>query len=358
MNPNKRSPWWKRCVRWTGIGIVWLVIAALSAWAVLALYFDLSPARLHILIPLLYVLAIVILGYFAKRPLRIVGLCVPGFLTVLICWLSLKPSNNRNWQPDDAETPWAEISGDQVTIHNFRDCTYKTESDYRCEWRRKTVSLAQIRGLDLFVTYWGSPWIAHPILSFQFGDDEHVAASIETRDEANEGYSAIRGFFRQYELLYIFSDERDLVRLRTNYRKGEEVYLFHTTAGPEWSRQLFLQYLRKANELHENPQWYNAMTDNCTTNIFTQMAATGQLPAGSSLHDWWILLNGRGPEILYRHGNLAGELPFPELMDRAHINPVARESGNSPDFSRKIRVNRPGFATGDGTTGDARAPAK
>ncbi len=315
----------------------------MSLWAITALYFDLSPARLRFLIPFLYLLALVMLAYFVKRPTRIMTACAAGFFVVLICWLSLKPSNNRTWQADDAEAPWAEISGDQVTIHSFRDCTYGSEFTYFCKWRTKTVSLAQLRGLDLFVTYWGSPWIAHPILSFQFGDNDYVAASIETRDEANEGYSAIRGFFRQYELIYIFSDERDLVRLRTNYRSGEDVYIFHTTAGPEWARQLFLEYLHQANDLHEHPQWDNAVTDNCTTNIFTQMAATGTLPAGSSLHDWWILLNGRGPEILYRHGNIAGDLPFAELMKRAYINPVARGLGDSPDFSRKIRLNRPGF---------------
>jgi hypothetical protein len=355
MKLESTSPWWGR---WGGrilAGLAWLAIGCETIWAVLALYFDLSPARLHILMPLLYVLAIVVLGYFAKRLSRIMAICAFGFLAVLVCWLSLKPSNNRIWRPDDAKTPWAEISGDRITIHNFRDCRYKTETDYTCEWLSKTVSLTQLRGLDLFVTYWGSPWIAHPILSFQFGDDDHVAASIETRDEANEGYSAIRGFFRQYELIYIFSDERDLVRLRTNYRSGEDVYLFHTTAGPEWSRQLFLEYLRRANELREDPQWYNAMTDNCTTNIFTQMAATGRLPEGSSLHDWWILLNGRGPEILYRHGNIAGDLPFADLMKRAYINPVAREMIDASEYSKRIRENRPGFEFLEKPTGNVRA---
>lgn len=246
--------------------------------------------------------------------------------------------------PGSLTTPrLPEIVGDRITIHNFRNCNYRTESDYTCEWLTKTVFLSELRGIDLFVTYWGSPWIAHPIVSFQFGDDEYVATSIETRNQVGKGYSAIRGFFRQYELLYVIADERDLVRLRSNYRSGEDVYLFHTTAGPAWSRLLFLQYLRQANSLHEHPKWYNAATDNCTTNIFTQMAATGQLPQGTSLHEWWILLNGKGAEMFYRHGNLAGNLPYPELKKRAHINPVARTINEAPDFSRRIRLNRPGF---------------
>jgi hypothetical protein len=333
----------KHGFRWLGLGLVWLLLAVITLWAAAALYFDLSLSRLPLLTPILYLLVIAALAYVAKTHVLKMAVFLAGFVIVLLCWLSLKPTNDRPWQPNDSQTPWAEIDGDRVTIHNFRNCNYRTELDYTCEWLTKTVYLSQLRGLDVFITYWGSPWIAHPIVSFQFGEDDHVAASIETRDQVGQGYSAIRGFFRQYELLYVFADERDLVRLRTNYRTGEEVYLFHATAGPAWSRQLFLQYLQEANKLREHPKWYNAATDNCTTNIFTQMAATGHLPAGSSLHDWWILLNGRGTEILYRNGNFAGNLPFDELMQRAHINPVAHTVNDAPDFSRRIRLNRPGF---------------
>ena len=323
--------------------LVWLLLAGMTVWAAAALYFDLSFARVPVLMPALYLLAVFILGWFIKRRILRMTVGAAGFLIVLMCWLSLKPSNDRPWQPNDSETPWAEIDGDRVTIHNFRNCDYRSETDYTCHWLTKTVLLSQIRGIDLFVTYWGSPWIAHPIVSFQFGDGDHVATSIETRNQVGRDYSAIRGFFRQYELLYVLADERDLVRLRSNYRQGEDVYLFRTTAGPEWSRKLFLEYLRQANQLRDHPKWYNAATDNCTTNIFTQMAATGRLPAGSALYDWWILLNGRGPEILYRYGNFAGDMPYPELMKHAYINPVAHTVNDDPDFSRRIRIGRPGF---------------
>lgn len=344
MNDINRPSWALRSLRWLGICLAWLVLIIITLWTTAALYFDLSFQRVPWLVPVLYLAALAVTAYLTKACLRRMAMaCIAGFVVILICWLSLKPSNNRPWQADDSQTPWAEIDGDKVTIHNFRNCNYRTELDYTCEWLTKTVYLSQLRGVDLFVTYWGSPWIAHPIVSFQFGDNDHVAASIETRDQIGQGYSAVRGFFRQYALLYVLADERDLVRLRTNYRKDEEVYLFRTTAGPAWSRLLFQQYLNRANDLREHPHWYNAATDNCTTNIYTQMAATGELPAGSSLHDWWILLNGRAAEFLYRHGNFVGDMPFPELMERAHINPVAHTVNDSPDFSRIIRLNRPGF---------------
>jgi hypothetical protein len=270
-------------------------------------------------------------------------ICVLGFVALLLWWLQLKPTNNRPWQADLAETPWGEVDGDKITLHNFRACDYRTESDYTCRWLTKTVDLAQLRGLDLAITYWGSEYIAHPILSFQFGDKDFVAVSIETRKEKGEGYSSILGFFRQYELAYVFAGERDLIRLRTNYRKGEEVYLFHTDAGTQWARELFLDYVKRANELHQKPQWYNALTRNCTTVIFASMADIGRLPAGTSLHNWRTILNGRGDEMLYKGGNLAGNLPFPELKESAHINEAARQADQDPDFSLRIREGRPGF---------------
>jgi hypothetical protein len=343
MNSGPSQPFWRRAIRFLAIAAAWIILAILTLWATAALYFDLSFPRFQLLSPVLYLLLLAVAIWAARRRALRMVVCFAGFLVVLLCWLQLKPPVDRPWELNDAHTPWAEINGDEVTIHNFRDCNYRTETDYACEWLTKTVSLAQLRGIDLFVTYWGSPWIAHPIVSFQFGDDDHVAASIEARYEIGKGYSAIRGFFRQYELLYVFSPESDLVRLRTNYRKDEDVYLFRTTAGPDWSRRLFLEYIRRADQLHAHPQWYNALTDNCTTNIFTQMEAAGGLPAGSSLDDWWIIVNGRGPEMLYRAGNFVGNLPFPELMKRALINPVARTVTDASDFSRRIRLDRYGF---------------
>ena len=290
-----------------------------------------------------FALVVIFLVSRVSGHLRRFLICAGCFAVVLLWWLNLKPSNNRNWEPDLAQTPWAEIADDKVTLHNFRFCDYRAEFDYTCQWLTKSLDLSQLRGVDLALTYWGSPYIAHPILSFQFGNDEYVAASIETRKEAGEGYSSVLGFFRQYELVYVFADERDLIRLRTNYRKGEEVYLFHTAASPQWARTLFLEYLARANQLHAHPEWYNALTRNCTTVIFRSMADIGRLPPGTTLHNWQILLNGRSDEMLYNGGNLAGGLPFPELKESAHINDAARQADDDPDFSQRIRVGRPGF---------------
>jgi hypothetical protein len=132
-----------------------------------------------------------------------IGACFTGFCIVLICWLSLKPSNDRDWQSNLSHTPWVEVTGDRVTIHNFRRCYYHEEAEFTCEWLTKEVFLSQVRGVDFFVDYWGSPWVAHPIISFQFGDNDYVAASIEARYQVGPGlfghslfFSAIHGHLR------------------------------------------------------------------------------------------------------------------------------------------------------------------
>ena len=165
--------------------------------------------------------------------------------------------------------------------------------------------------------------------------------SIETRDVMGQSYSAIRGFFRQYALTYIATDERDVIRLRTDYRKDEEVYLFRTTVKPEMARKIFLDYLERANELHRQPEWYNAITNNCTTNI---VVSADQARKTRMRMDYRILLNGKMDEMMYEHGSLVtGGLTLPELKAQAHINPAARAAGDSPDFSSIIREGRVGF---------------
>ena len=330
---------WRLC----SVVLLWFLLICLNVWAVAALYFDFSPAGYEVLCPAAYLAVLAVsLAVIQRRILR-VGISLAGFLVVLACWLSLKPSNEGAWLANDSQTPWAEVTGNRITLHNFRHCFYRKESDFTCEWLTKSVSLSEIRAVDLFVDYWGSPWIAHPIVSFQFGDSDYVAISIEARYQTGQGFSPIRSFFRQFTIIYVFASERDLIRLRTNYRSGEKVYLFHMKASPEWARSLFLEYLYQANWLRDHPRWFNAVTNNCTTSIFANMAATGRMPAGSSRYSWWIVVNGRAPEMLYRGGNFAGDLPFAELKERAYINPVANTLNDAPDFSERIRVNRPGF---------------
>lgn len=181
--------------------------------------------------------------------------------------------------------------------------------------------------------------MAHPILSFQFKDAPPLAVSIETRKERGEEYSALGGLYRRFELAYVVADERDVIRVRSNYREGEDVYLYRTTMPEDEVRERFLEYIRSMNDLHDHPRWYNALTANCTTSIRSQRSIAARSP-----WDLRILLNGRIDEMFYQRGLLVSEgLPFGELKKRARINEVAREADRDPDFSQRIRAGRPGF---------------
>lgn len=333
-----------RCLRWFGLAIAWLLVLGLVAWASAALAIDLPVAALQLPVAVAFGAAVFVAIIFVGGVGRKLLACLVGFAAVLAWWLTLSPSNDRNWQQDVAQTAWAEIDGDRVTIHNVRNFDYRAEFDYTPRWEERSYDMSEIRGADIFLTYWGSPWIAHPIVSFQFGEDQHIAFSIETRKEVGEEYSAFKGFFRQYELTYIVADERDLIRLRTNYRTGEEVYLYRTVATPEAARAIFLDYLRSATEMHDQPVWYNALTSNCTTNIriHTKVAAGD----GFAPWDWRLLLNGKSDEFAYQYGRFVDDgQPFEALKQQAHINDAARAADQAADFSARIRQGRVGFAS-------------
>ena len=323
-----------RVIKYVGWIFACLAALACATWAFGALYFDFPTAHGLAAIPFVIVsLAVVI--FFRGKLLKLATV-FGVFTLVVLWWLTLEPSNDAAWQPDVAQAAWAEINGDEVTLHNVRNCDYRTETDFTPRWETRTVRLSQITGVDVAINYWGSPWIAHPIVSFQFADALPLCFSIETRKTIGQQYSALEGLYRQYTLIYVVANERDVVRLRTNYRR-EDVYLYHTLASPAQARQRFREYIETVNALHENPRWYNAVTSNCTTSIRTQRAAKLRAP-----WDWRILFNGKADEMLYQdHAIATGGLPFSEFKQRSLINDRARAADKDPDFSRLIREDLP-----------------
>jgi hypothetical protein len=273
----------------------------------------------------------------AVRPARRAAVVVlTGFAAVLAWFFLIPPSNHRDWQRDVAVLPSARVDGDRLTIENLRNFEYRTETDYTPRYETRTYDLTTLRSVDLFLVYWGSPLIAHTIISFVFDGDRYLAFSIETRKDGAEEYSAVKGFFRQFELTYVVADERDVVRLRTNYRR-EDVYLFRMVATPTFARQVLLDYLTTVNRLRARPEWYNALTHNCTTAVRGHMVPY----VGATRWSWKILLNGRLDEYLYAIGAVRQDLALAQLRARGHVNDRARAADRDPEFSRKIREGVP-----------------
>ncbi|TMB56956.1 MAG: DUF4105 domain-containing protein [Deltaproteobacteria bacterium] len=213
---------------------------------------------------------------------------------------------------------------------------YRSETDFTERWEDRTYDLSHLQGADLFLSFWGPTLIAHTILSWEFDDGKPLAISIETRKERGEEYSALRGFFRQYELYYVVADERDVVRLRTNYR-GERVFLYRLRGSPALARRLLVSYLDQINRLARTPQWYNALTQNCTTTIrFHAQQAAVRNPL-----DWRLFANGRGDELLYERGDIDTSLPLAALRTRSDITAKARAADQDGRFSDLIREGIP-----------------
>jgi len=316
-----------------------IAILGLSAWAALALRF--GPLASTAGAAAVAAVGLVAAFSAARRrgswwPVALFAMVFLGFLWV---WSGVKPSNQRDWQPDVAELAYATFDGDLVTIPNIRNFDYRTETDYTPRYYDKTLDLRELDEVDLISVYWMGDAIAHIMLSFGFAGRDYVTVSIETRKEVGESYDTIRGFFRQYELIYIVGDDRDLIRLRTNYRKNppEEVYLYRAAGPPENARRLFLDYFREINELREHPAWYNSLTTNCTTDVLMHT----RVNPGDHSYSWKILLSGYAPLYAYERGSLDGSLPFEELKRRSHINAVAQAADQAPDFSQRIRAGLP-----------------
>ncbi|NLF39791.1 DUF4105 domain-containing protein, partial [bacterium] len=262
------------------------------------------------------------------------------FLAVLAPWELQQSSNDRDWEPDIAVLPRATINGDTVTVHNIRNCAYLSETNYTVRHYDRTFLLPQLKTLDLYLVNWGVPQISHTMLSFGFGINDYVFISIETRKRRGQEYSAVKGFFRNYELIYVVADERDVVRLRTNFRTGENVYLYRTRpASTEVLHDVFLDYMRTINRLDTQPEWYNALTANCMVEAFRHLR-----PYGPEAHwHWTVIANGYFDRTLYDLGRIATNLPFAEMKAACLINARGKAAGDSPAFSMLIREGVPGM---------------
>jgi len=316
-----------------------VTLCFVAVWAAAAISFDFPVTNLSLPAAIIYLISVVATLILLRFSWASLGICFALFAGVVFWWWSIQATGNRHWQPDVAETAWTERDGDKITIHNLRNFDYEPGQPANSRWETKVVDLSQLRGVDLFINFSGSTLICHPIVSFQFGPTDHVAISVETRMAEGQTYSTIRGFFKQFELIYIMADERDVIRVRTNYR-SEQLYLYRTSVRPDRARRLFLSYLQSVNSIHVHPQFYNALTDNCTTNVRMHTAATAAKPAP---WDWRILLNGTVDELVYQNGGFASRPPFAELKQMSLIDAKAQAAEQAPDFSERIRLDLPGF---------------
>ncbi|MBP6858301.1 MAG: DUF4105 domain-containing protein [Candidatus Pacebacteria bacterium] len=246
----------------------------------------------------------------------------------------VQPSNNRDWNSDQAILPSVEIYGDIVSIRNIRNFSYASTTSYTPDYYNSTFDVSKLKNVWFVVEpFSGYVGAAHTFLSFEFEGDRFVSISVEIRKEKGESFSAVKGLFRQYELMYVIADERDVVKLRSNYRK-DQVYVYPITADLEKKRALFLDMLTRANQLAENPEFYNTLTNTCTTNI---VGHVNKITSKRVPFDLDILFPANSDRFAYDIGLIDTDLPFEEARARYLINDRAEKYADAPDFSVRIR---------------------
>jgi len=275
---------------------------------------------------------------FLPRRRRMLLISVCAFTLLVFLFFQIPASNERDWQPEVAVTPYATINRDLVTIHNVRNFDYRTETDFTPRWETRQYDLRKLDSVDVIAVYWGSKAIAHIMMSFGFAGKDYVTISIETRKEKGESYSTLAGFFRQYEVVYVVADDRDVIRLRTTYRQPQEdVYVYRVKAPLVNIRRGFLDYLKTMNEMRERPQFYNTLTTNCTTSVLFHTRVNPESPPMS----WKVLVSGYVPEYLYELGRLDKTRSFVELERVSRVNERAHAAGGDAAFSQRIRAGLP-----------------
>jgi hypothetical protein len=321
---------------WVIAGIWFLCRALLIAWAALAIYYSnlpWAPARLALAVAFA---AFAIWALWLSRQRRMPAVFFALFLGVVAWWIAIPASHDREWRPEVAVMPRAFIDGDRVRITGVRNFDYRSRDEFTVRWEEREVLLSHLTGLDFYVSYWSEGPIGHTFLSFIFDNAPPLSISIETRPEVGEGFDPIASLFKQFELIYVVGDERDLVGVRTNHRR-EAVFLYRLNTVPGDARRLLMVYLARINELADRPEFYHLLSNSCTINIVRYANAVGRAGRFDIRH----LLNGLFDSYLYYSGRMDTTLPFEELRRRSRINAVAQAADGAPDFSQRIRENLP-----------------
>ncbi len=278
----------------------------------------------------------------------------------LICALAIllavgckSPSNQGKWSPNQAVLPWAEFQGNLARVHNVRNTVYQTADDYTVEHYDKTFDLNKLDSVDfVMVPLREVPGGAHTFLSFGFEGGDYVAISVEVRREKGEEFSPLRSLTRPYEIMYVVGDERDLIQLRSIHWL-EDVYMYQAVAPREQMRALFVDMLKRANKLKREPEFYDLVTNNCTTNIVRHV---NRVSPGLIPYTYQVLFPAHSDRLAYHLNLIRVDNTFTSTKQRARINELAYVYRDDPDFSSKIRENG-GPALARRPRGETSAPA-
>jgi len=317
-------------------------VALAAAWGVVALWYQ-APGAAGKIVMALWALfsAAVLASFWQGRMLLGVAAFALAFAALLVWWSLIPPRNDLPWADDVARLATGTIDGNVVNLHDVRNFEWRNESDYTVRWETRSYDLDRIESLDMIMSYWQGPAIAHMLMSFGFDDGNHVVFSVEVRRRKDQSFSEIGGFFKEFELSIIAADENDIIRVRTNVR-GEDDYLYRVRMPRAAMRSLFTAYVEQANALERVPRFYNTVTVNCTTLVYHMMKRiVGRLP-----FDYRVVFTGYLPGYVYQVGGLDHRYSLQDLRERGRITERAKHSSRA-EFSTEIRRGIPPLPAGD-----------
>ncbi len=326
-------------MRFAATSLATLIIGFSAIWGAFALWYQApggqSLKTLSVLIWVGFALILLIALWQGRTALAVLAFAA-AFGCLLMWWQRIAPSNDRIWADDVAQMTAGITDGNRVTLRNVRNFEWRSDTDYTQRWETRAYDLERLNSVDMIMSYWNGPAIAHMLISFGFEHGEHVVFSVEIRREKRQSFSEIGGFFKEFELSVIAADERDVIRVRTNVR-GEDDYLYRLRMPPAAMRSLFLSYTDEANTLLARPRFYNTITVNCTTLVYHMMKRiVGYLP-----FSYQLLFSGYLPEYVYRVGGLDQRYSLDELRTLGRITLRARQADGSDAFSADIRRGIP-----------------
>jgi hypothetical protein len=319
--------------------VVALAIASTGAWAVLALWYrlpapDFTRASAAALFGVIGLVGIT--GLFRASFRWAVLAYAAAFVAVLVWWSTIRPPATADWAPEVSRQVTGSFQGDLLTLTDVRDFDWHSKDEFKERWTTRTYDLKNLQSLDMFMSYWSGPDIAHMIVSFGFADGDHLAWSVEVRRQRNGAFSPLADLFKTNALVIIAADERDVIGVRSNFR-GEDVQIYRLRASPEQARALLREYVADANKLAEKPVFYNSITTNCTTTVAKMMRVAGDTVP----FDWRLIVNGYLPDYAYDRGALDTSASLSDLRSASHIAQRAKNDGLSSDFSKAIRAGVP-----------------
>ena len=262
-----------------------------------------------------------------------------AFVSVLALQLVLtvlfRPSNERAWAADQERLPEASIDvNGRLRVQNVRNAVYRSTNDFDVVWEQRTYALDDVESLWFIVepfADWRGP--AHTFLSFGFRDGRYLAISVEIRKEQGEAFSPLKGLLRQYELAYVFGDERDLIGVRAIHRR-DDVFLYRMRATPEQARAILVSMVNRSEHIADQPEFYNTLTNTCTSNIVDHVL---EIAPGTIPWSYKTILPAYSDDLAFDLNLIETDLPSDRYRDAHRINSLVEAHADHPQFSKMIR---------------------